>query len=59
MHRMCRMFYGDARSRNSCDSVIRQVPDNQEVFLDPKSDVSIIVEVLQRVSEQTDDGAVR
>ena len=32
------------------DSDIRQIPDTQEVLLYPDSDVSIIVEVLQRVA---------
>ncbi|CAO1621507.1 unnamed protein product [Parajaminaea phylloscopi] len=34
-------------------SDLRQVPDNQEVFLWAKSDVSCIVEVLESVSEET------
>ena len=44
-------------------SDLRQVPDTQEVLLSPDSDVSLIVEVLQQVSEgtarETLDRAVR
>nr|GAT61231.1 predicted protein [Mycena chlorophos] len=40
-------------------SDLRQVPDNQEVFLFPDSSVSIIVEVLQRVDAQDNDSAIR
>ncbi|KAF7304712.1 hypothetical protein MKEN_01185300 [Mycena kentingensis (nom. inval.)] len=40
-------------------SDIRQIPDNQEVFLYPDSSVSIIVEVLQRVDAVDPDAAVR
>ncbi|KAF7295115.1 hypothetical protein MIND_01049900 [Mycena indigotica] len=40
-------------------SDFRQIPDNQEVFLYPDSNVSIIVEVLQRVDAQDDDSAIR
>lgn len=38
---------------------LRQVPDNQEVFVYPKCGVSIIVEVLQAVSAVTDEDAVK
>ncbi|KAK0527485.1 hypothetical protein OC835_004673 [Tilletia horrida] len=44
-------------------SDFRQVPDNQEVFVSPESDasgeVSLIVEVLQRVEPADPDAAVR
>ncbi|KAF8559514.1 Mog1p/PsbP-like protein [Imleria badia] len=40
-------------------SDFRQVPDNQEVFLYPDSSASIIVEVLQRISEPIDEKAVK
>ena len=33
---------------------IRQVPDHQEVFLVPNSQISVIVEVLQRVAPNGD-----
>lgn len=33
-------------------SDLRQVPDTQEVFLFPDADISIIVEVLQRVDAE-------
>jgi len=33
---------------------IRQVPDHQEVFLVPNSQISVIVEVLQRVAPNDD-----
>lgn len=38
---------------------IRQVPDNQEVFLYPDSSISIIVEVLERVAENDDEEAAK
>lgn len=41
------------------DRDLRQVPDNQEVFLYPNSNVSVIIEVLQRVSEPMDEKAVK
>jgi len=40
-------------------SEIRQVPDNQEVFLYPDSPISIIVEVLERVAENDDEEAAK
>jgi len=40
-------------------SDIRQVPDNQEVFLYPDSQISIVVEVLQRVAPNDDAGAAK
>ncbi|KAG8217455.1 hypothetical protein J3R82DRAFT_5600, partial [Butyriboletus roseoflavus] len=40
-------------------SDLRQVPDTQEVFLYPDSNVSIIIEVLQRISEPIDAEAVK
>ncbi|KAJ7063097.1 hypothetical protein C8F01DRAFT_1131514 [Mycena amicta] len=40
-------------------SDLRQVPDNQEVFLYPQSSVSIIVEILQRVEADEHDSAIR
>jgi hypothetical protein len=40
-------------------SDLRQVPDNQEVFMYRDSSVSIIVEILQRAERSTSDGAVR
>jgi len=38
---------------------IRQVPDHQEVFLVPDSQISIIVEVLQRVAPDGDFEAAK
>ncbi|KAG9318419.1 hypothetical protein JVU11DRAFT_510 [Chiua virens] len=40
-------------------SDLRQVPDNQEVFLYPDCNVSIIIEVLQRVQKSSDLEAVK
>lgn len=40
---------------NSSHSNIRQVPDNQEVYLDGDGFSSIVVEILERV-EQNDEG---
>ncbi|KAH0830511.1 hypothetical protein J3R83DRAFT_1962 [Lanmaoa asiatica] len=40
-------------------SVLRQVPDNQEVFLYSDSSASIVTEVLQRISEPIDTEAVK
>lgn len=39
-------------------SDLRQVPDTQEVFLDPESDMSVIVEILQRVDAEDAKDAV-
>jgi hypothetical protein len=41
------------------DSDIRQVPDTQEVFIYPHSNISIIVEILQRVEHSHLDDAIR
>lgn len=43
----------------SFTSDLRQVPDTQEVFLSPNSDVSLILEILQRVNEQDGQEAVK
>ena len=40
------------------DSVVREVPDNQEVFTHPVTDQSIIFEVLEAVQDH-DEEAVR
>lgn len=40
-------------------SDLRQVPDTQEVFLYPDSEISIIFEVLERVDKEDDHDAVR
>jgi hypothetical protein len=40
-------------------SDVRQVPDNQEVFLYPDSDASIIVEILQKVEPASLDDAIK
>lgn len=40
-------------------SQLRQVPDTQEVFLYPDSDVSIIVEILERVEPSDFSEAAR
>ncbi|KAG6813607.1 hypothetical protein H0H92_009224 [Tricholoma furcatifolium] len=40
-------------------SNIRQVPDNQEVFLYPNSSISIIVEILQRVEPSESHDAIK
>lgn len=34
-----------------CPSDLRQIPDNQEVFLSPSSDTSLVVEVLAMVED--------
>lgn len=39
-------------------SDIRQVPDNQEVFIDPGSDLSLVIEILQRVEKEDDKEAI-
>ena len=36
-------------------SDLRQVPDTQEVFLSPDSDVSVVVEILERVAPDDPD----
>jgi len=41
------------------DRDLRQVPDNQEVFLYPDFNVSIIIEVLERIPESIDEKAVK
>ncbi len=38
---------------------IRQVPDTQEVLLAPDSDISYIVEILERVDKETGIDAVK
>lgn len=46
----------------SCDLVasdLRQIPNTQEVFLSPDSDVSFVVEILQRVDANDDENAVK
>lgn len=43
------------RSRPTNLSDLRQIPDNQEVFLSPSSDTSVILEVLGLVG----DGAAK
>jgi hypothetical protein len=40
-------------------SNIRQIPDTQEVFLYPESNVSIIVEILERVAPTTFAESIR
>ncbi|KAL5490464.1 hypothetical protein ACEPAI_5297 [Sanghuangporus weigelae] len=40
-------------------STVRQVPDTQEVFFSPTSDVSYIVEILQRVEPDDPQGAAK
>ncbi|KAF9009338.1 Mog1p/PsbP-like protein [Cyathus striatus] len=40
-------------------SLVRQIPDTQEVFMYKESDVSIIVEILQRVEPSTYDDAIK
>lgn len=42
---------------NSSD--VRQVPDTQEVFMYPRSNVSIILEILQRVEASHYNDAIR
>lgn len=39
-------------------SDIRQVPDNQEVLIDPESDLSFVIEILQRVEKEDDKEAI-
>ena len=38
---------------------MRQIPDNQEVFLDPYNGTSIIVEVLERVDVPGENDAAK
>jgi hypothetical protein len=38
---------------------LRQVPDNQEVFVYPNSPISIIVEILERVAQEDDQEAAK
>ncbi|GAA96677.1 uncharacterized protein L969DRAFT_54663 [Mixia osmundae IAM 14324] len=40
-------------------SDLRQVPDTQEVFLAPDSDISVILEILQAVDLKQDEEAIR
>jgi hypothetical protein len=40
-------------------SSIRLVPNNQEVFMHSESDQSIIVEILERVDEVSDENAIK
>ncbi|CAF0728910.1 unnamed protein product [Adineta steineri] len=40
-------------------SSIRLVPNNQEVFMHAQSDQSIIVEILERVNEVSDENAIK
>jgi len=54
--------FAHSRSRDSTNSLhstnahfisdLRQIPDTQEVFLSPDSDLSFIVEVLELVKEE-------
>jgi hypothetical protein len=41
------------------NSTLRQIPDTQEVLLYPHSNVSIIVEILQRVERSHFNEAIR
>jgi len=59
-----RELFGGAISAQSAPdlidaSTIRQVPDTQEVFIYPHSNVSIIVEILQRVELSHFNDAIR
>ena len=38
-----------------CFSVIRQIPDNQEVFVHPNTDQSIIIEIMEMADPQLPD----
>ena len=38
---------------------LRQVPDTQEVFMDLDTDVSVIIEILQRVDPDSDQDAAK
>jgi len=40
-------------------SDLRQVPDNQEVFISPNSSVSFVIEILQRVEVDDAEGAAK
>jgi len=40
-------------------SNLREVPDNQEVFLYPSSSISIVIEILERVSANSDKDAAK
>lgn len=49
-------------SRSICASLfsaIRHVPNNQEVFMHAESDQSIIIEILERVDEVTEENAIK
>ena len=53
------MFYALSTSFYLNYSDIRQVPDTQEVLLYPDSSVSIVVEILERVQPEDDEGAAK
>ena len=55
------LYFCRLTRRNLADehlSEIRQVPDNQEVYLDANGFSSIVVDILERVEAATDDAAV-
>ncbi|KAJ2005173.1 hypothetical protein GGI04_002120 [Coemansia thaxteri] len=61
---MRRDLFGGAMSIDLCDdmvdvSEIRQVPDNQEVFVSTNSDDSVIIEILEGVDEADGFDALR
>jgi len=59
-----RGLFGDAITADLPDQLIdasylRQIPDTQEVFLYPNSNVSIVIEILERVEPTQSSDAVR
>ncbi|UJR29239.1 hypothetical protein I4U23_010453 [Adineta vaga] len=64
MTRIKRPLFGGAiqaflPDRNIDASSIRLVPNNQEVYMHAESDQSIIVEILERVDEVSDENAIK
>jgi hypothetical protein len=58
MHRMCNRR-APVLILNSLGRDLRQIPDAQEVFLDPQSDVNFIFEILDRVEPEGAEEAAR
>lgn len=50
-------FYGVAKAYPS--SIIREVPDTQEVFISPSSNASYVIEILQKVEPSDPKDAAR
>lgn len=52
-------FSLDIPPRFSDVSGVRQIPDNQEVFVDQNTDQSVIIEILEQVDSATDGDAAK